>query len=174
MSKEEAGERELEKWGLVTSHDSAGTNSSAGLETKRTKRAIIGQVQFMKMRLSGTGKSVLDFENYGNWCGVGGSGGCVDAIDDCCYTHDKCWYAVKKDHKHNCFYSMWLTTSSKNPNDPCSTTDQKNVPRVRCCRCDWQFAGCIANHHRVYNSRYKKRSFDSKLFNVNRGCNKKW
>lgn len=32
-----------------------------------------------------------DYLNYGNWCGVGGDGTVMDAIDACCRSHDMCY-----------------------------------------------------------------------------------
>jgi len=156
--------------GSVTSHVSERTNSSAGIYTKRTKRAVVGQCQMMRHRLQGTGKGCLDFDNYGNWCGRGGSGTCVDDIDDCCYTHDKCWDAVKDVHDHNCFWSMYVFN---NFHDPCGPTVRGNAAQKKCCRCDWAFAGCISNYVRAgkYNAYYKGRSG---LWPGTRSCNREW
>lgn len=38
-----------------------------------------------------TGRFPLDFNGYGNFCGYGGAGEPVDAIDRCCYNHDNCY-----------------------------------------------------------------------------------
>ncbi|CAL2033199.1 hypothetical protein CAEBREN_28685 [Caenorhabditis brenneri] len=38
--------------------------------------------------------NALHYNNYGCWCGIGGSHEPVDGIDECCMHHDKCYDAA--------------------------------------------------------------------------------
>ncbi|CEF59731.1 Phospholipase A2 [Strongyloides ratti] len=40
------------------------------------------------------GYSAFIYNNYGCWCGAGGSGKPIDGIDECCMMHDKCYDAA--------------------------------------------------------------------------------
>ncbi|XP_033636825.1 uncharacterized protein LOC117297787 [Asterias rubens] len=39
-------------------------------------------------------RSFLDYEGYGCWCGLGGTGTPLDGTDECCMIHDNCYGAV--------------------------------------------------------------------------------
>lgn len=49
------------------------------LDAGRRKRDL---TQFSQMIYSTTGRDPFDFSDYGNWCGLGGNGSVVDAIDE--------------------------------------------------------------------------------------------
>ncbi|MFH4975659.1 hypothetical protein AB6A40_002368 [Gnathostoma spinigerum] len=49
--------------------------------------------------------SALVYNNYGCWCGPGGSGKPMDAIDRCCMHHDKCYDEAV--NKHDCIDTAW-------------------------------------------------------------------
>uniref|UniRef100_A0A0K0EGK9 Phospholipase A2 n=1 Tax=Strongyloides stercoralis TaxID=6248 RepID=A0A0K0EGK9_STRER len=40
------------------------------------------------------GYSAITYNNYGCWCGAGGSGTPIDGIDECCMMHDECYDAA--------------------------------------------------------------------------------
>lgn len=56
-----------------------------------------------------------DYLHYGNWCGVGGDGASLDAIDSCCRAHDTCY--AKGTH-HSCPKTtgtdgQWVATTGR-------------------------------------------------------------
>ncbi|XP_066264276.1 matrilin-2-like [Branchiostoma lanceolatum] len=57
----------------------------------RQKRNL---VQFGLMITAVTGRNPLDYNDYGCYCGWGGSGTPVDDIDRCCQVHDACYDSV--------------------------------------------------------------------------------
>lgn len=63
------------------------------LDAGRRKRDL---TQFSQMIYSTTGRDPFDFSDYGNWCGLGGNGSVVDAIDE--YVILYCWTT---DYKKN-------------------------------------------------------------------------
>ncbi|CAM9749526.1 unnamed protein product [Lampetra fluviatilis] len=54
----------------------------------RHTRSLINLAELIKCV---TGKHACDYNAYGNWCGIGGSGTPVDEIDGCCQRHDWCY-----------------------------------------------------------------------------------
>ena len=111
-----------------------------------------------------------DYWDYGCYCGLGGAGTPVDATDECCQTHDRCWDKVKKDTGVSCFGENY----ANNTNDPatglptadcskwtfaesCSVAKHptNNKPEEEaCCKCDLEATQCVQRARATYSPTY--------------------
>ena len=55
----------------------------------------------------------LAYDNYGCWCGPGGSGKPVDGSDKCCQIHDFCYDKVIAGKKCNPYFQQYLYNDGK-------------------------------------------------------------
>ena len=51
-------------------------------------------------------KDPQDLVSYGNYCGKGGSGEALDAVDTCCKHHDACYEAGKQRSSEKTFCTL--------------------------------------------------------------------
>uniref|UniRef100_A0A7N4NIN5 Phospholipase A2 n=1 Tax=Sarcophilus harrisii TaxID=9305 RepID=A0A7N4NIN5_SARHA len=105
------------------------------------------QFGFMIERL--TGKSALDYNDYGCYCGIGGSKWPVDETDWCCHAHDCCYGRMTKlgcDPKME-KYNFSITEN----NIICGgrTSCQKLT-----CECDKNATLCFRDNLSTYNHKY--------------------
>jgi len=111
----------------------------SSLETKNL-------AQFASMIIKVTGKSPLNWNGYGCWCGEGGRNTPVDATDSCCQVHDRCYDAAEA---YGCstkvfhVYNFNATLGS----DQC--TDEPGSCNHRVCMCDKCFFQNLATYDKV-------------------------
>mmetsp|Transcript_45125 Transcript_45125/g.71694 ORF Transcript_45125/g.71694 Transcript_45125/m.71694 type:complete len:139 (+) Transcript_45125:128-544(+) len=120
---------------------------AAGHEAQTAKKVKRNLVQFGHMIKCATGRSPLDYINYGCYCGWGGGGYPVDDTDRCCKEHDECYGQVGK----LCWpkvvlYFRYQCTGCSGLNNSC----QSHV-----CECDRKAALCFKRSH--YNKANKGR-----------------
>ncbi|XP_059158348.1 basic phospholipase A2 PA-5-like [Physella acuta] len=90
----------------------------------------------------------LDYNGYGCYCGWGGAGTPVDAVDRCCQVHDQCYGTLSASGCSPKLSTYHYTCSGHS----CHCNSQTSSCEDRTCKCDIDFANCVAAH--PYNDRY--------------------
>ncbi|XP_036207521.1 group IIE secretory phospholipase A2 [Myotis myotis] len=106
-------------------------------------------LQFGVMIEKMTGKSALQYNDYGCYCGIGGSHWPVDPTDWCCHAHDCCYGRLQK---LGCEPKLerYLFSASKS-NILCSG---RTACQQETCKCDKTAALCFRQNLDTYDRKY--------------------
>ena len=118
-------------------------------QKEREKRSIF---DFGRLIRCQTGRNPLDYNNYGNWCGFGGSGQPVDATDRCCRKHDQCYDRLLS--AGTCS-SFGLRVRSYKTNGCSRCASSNSGCGAGLCYCDLEAAVCFKNALSTYDPRNK-------------------
>ncbi|XP_057294446.1 basic phospholipase A2 10-like [Hydractinia symbiolongicarpus] len=91
----------------------------------------------------------LDYDDYGCWCGPGGSGTPVDGSDACCRDHDHCYDNILRNHKCNPYLAHYQFHKGQCLNEPGSCL-------YNLCKCDQAISICLSKnkyHFKYYGWR---------------------
>ncbi|XP_020624243.1 neutral phospholipase A2 3-like [Orbicella faveolata] len=107
----------------------------------RFRRSLL---QFYQMISCATNNDPLKYNFYGCYCGLGGKGTPVDALDRCCEKHDACYNQINQNklcrfpwHIYTKSYDMEGCTGCASSNDKC---------QLAICNCDSVAAQCFARN----------------------------
>ena len=111
------------------------------------KDAVIG---FGLMISKVTGRNPLDYCGYGRWCGAGGSGTPVDAIDNCCKIHDECYDRTSEKYSF-CWPHLSLYTFGYDKDKNSISCNSFTNCAAATCACDREAVLCFKANDAVYN-----------------------
>ncbi|XP_009641130.1 phospholipase A2 [Egretta garzetta] len=135
---------------------------SAGTASAAVSPRAVWQLRSMLKCTMPDSHPLLEFADYGCYCGLGGHGTPVDELDRCCQAHDGCYSQAKK--LESCKF-LWDNPYTKTYSFSCSgeqiTCSSKNTEcEMFICNCDRTAAMCFAKapynpeHSRMDTKKY--------------------
>ena len=106
--------------------------------SQRQKRHVL---DLCGMMVCAVGSSCVAYNEYGCFCGRGGYGRPVDAIDACCLDHDLCYANLPDTCWPKWSPFQWSCHYGRPSCDPLNQGCRKGA-----CDCDAAFANCLARH----------------------------
>ncbi|KAI1726671.1 phospholipase a2 domain-containing protein [Ditylenchus destructor] len=110
-----------------------------------------------KMAECRLGYSALAYNNYGCWCGVGGSDTPVDEIDECCQRHDQCYdfaadqhfcFDIPEEYVDDYSWSCKLNTTKTDPRKEPLCAEGQSECQQHLCWCDKTVIDCWSQYPR--------------------------
>ncbi|KAJ8379444.1 hypothetical protein SKAU_G00002220 [Synaphobranchus kaupii] len=121
---------------------------TAGLSLALADADLQAIWQFRNMMICTMPESwpVLDYADYGCYCGIGGSGTPVDMLDRCCQVHDMCYEAARV---HDACWPLINNPYTQIYHYVCNNktvtcTGRNNECEKFICECDRMAAMCFA------------------------------
>ncbi|XP_064652106.1 phospholipase A2-like [Lineus longissimus] len=128
----------------------------------REKRDLL---QLGLMLQCSTNRSMWDYNGYGCYCGLGGSGTPLDATDTCCQTHDHCYEKMHTEKTCAYYIEVYTVFYRYTPCSLCSDLSSYSnwiykflagspECRYRLCQCDSALAACVKKASPTFNPSY--------------------
>ncbi|XP_060237277.1 phospholipase A2 isoform X2 [Meriones unguiculatus] len=117
-------------------------------------RAVWQFRNMIKCTIPGS-EPLKEYNNYGCYCGLGGSGTPVDDLDRCCQTHDHCYSKAKRLESCKFLLDNPYTNSYsyKCSGNEIICSDKNKECEAFICNCDREAAICFSKV--PYNKQYK-------------------
>ncbi|XP_055505826.1 basic phospholipase A2 F17-like [Leucoraja erinacea] len=113
-----------------------------GQSSPRERRGLFNMAMTLWCYRSKLAIPLLKINNYGCYCGTGGSSRPVDQVDHCCFLHDCCYHhtRVTLGCHSQVKWSLYNYTCRKSQ----TTCKGRTVCTRMSCECDRAFAECLS------------------------------